>query len=1197
MTHTGRIAAAVAVVAFLHLACQPSADIDAAGDSGSPHALSLQAKLTLAQLEPALERPTNPPGIDQLPERAEPIVVQAEALLARRNFIRAIQLLERARGFAPDSPRVFKDLGLAYDLLGDFAKARANMEASLTRAPDDIVLNLKLAQYATRSREYDRAILLLRRGLVCSGAADGSPDTAESILRLARLLEARGYFTASLECYQRLSDLLLAHGRAYAGRAALKSLVDGPEQTLVDQGKVLLKLRRLPEAAKALERAYRRNKTHPQAGLLAVKSLLALKQFDRAQAIVMEMLTNPVQRGLAVELATELCQARKDAAVAKRLLRAYLDRGGKDMTFVLAMAEVVADLGDTEAAAEILTSHLKSSPTDHRAALRLVGLYARTGDLAAAADQLAALLAAGSMESSQLRQEVKLLARQGVTRKLVEEMASAAEKGDRRVRPAALCVVGLLAEVLGRRTLAVDLLRRSIQEGVRFWPSYEILADVYLARGDLDALEGLGKRVEKVAADDYFEHYFLGKIALERGRIGEAVSSLMQARARRGSDVPTLLLLARALISQRKFPDAEEHLTIALNLAPDDGAVVGELVEVYIVRRRLAEASRTVAGFLQRNRSSVVARSLAVRVLFESKQLSRAKAELQALLTEEPNDVGVRMLEVRFDLPRSLKGDPIQAAKAKAALKRIDRILQLDEGNLPAQMLKASLLANQKNFSQAIDVWEGVLDRKLQDYEVVRRYLGALVAAGRTQQVSAAVRRVVQAGPVAVAVRLMLLEKLLEAEDFTLAEELVERWLGEYAQQDQPVQAERFMFRRRALEVYEKAGRFEKAHRLLDRWIASGVEEGILALLRRDKLRMYGLAKDFDGAIRYSEKWIRNDPESIRPMSGLIYVLLEGEAFEEAHTVLDRWIGKESKGARLNAFRDWKLTVFARQKKFDGLLAYGKKWIAEAPGDVTANQIVIVKLTEHEKHAQALAVAEAWLAHLNKMAATAPATTPADGGRDKTAEVAKVNIVEVLLDAGKLRKALARAREFAADEPDNPRILQLVRRSLALMDKEAEALVVLEKIYELDPDNAMINNDLGYTWADMGIKLDEAEVMIRKALTAEPGSIAVMDSFAWVLYKKAEFDKAKIVFDRIITAAEDLHPVILDHAGDVNWRLGRKDEAIRLWRRALETAKKADKPGPDDRKVLARTPRKIADAERGRAPKVAPLGKGVEADK
>ena len=56
----------------------------------------------------------------------------------------------------------------------------------------------------------------------------------------------------------------------------------------------------------------------------------------------------------------------------------------------------------------------------------------------------------------------------------------------------------------------------------------------------------------------------------------------------------------------------------------------------------------------------------------------------------------------------------------------------------------------------------------------------------------------------------------------------------------------------------------------------------------------------------------------------------------------------------------------------------------------------------------------------------------------------------------------------------------------------------------LDPENAMTLNYLGYMWADKGEKLPEALKMIRKAVDAEPWNGAYLDSLGWVYFKMGE---------------------------------------------------------------------------------------------
>ena len=270
---------------------------------------------------------------------------------------------------------------------------------------------------------------------------------------------------------------------------------------------------------------------------------------------------------------------------------------------------------------------------------------------------------------------------------------------------------------------------------------------------------------------------------------------------------------------------------------------------------------------------------------------------------------------------------------------------------------------------------------------------------------------------------------------------------------------------------------------------------------------------------------------------------------------------------------------------------HGKEWIALDPAGEMANAVLISELVDHERFPQALAVAEKWLAALLKLPATAPAVAES---RAKMIVQVKGTIVSILMMSEQNAKAIAKAREFAKAEPKNPKLLNLVYSALMNADKELEAVAVLKKVYELDPTDPWTNNNLGYYWADKGINLPKAEAMIRLALGSHASSVAMTDSLGWVLYKQGRLKDAKLVLDRLIESKKELHAVIFDHAGDVYWRLGDKERGLELWGKAIETAKSRDKPGSDDRKVLAGTPKKIAAAQAGKAPKIAPLGEGVK---
>jgi tetratricopeptide (TPR) repeat protein len=156
---------------------------------------------------------------------------------------------------------------------------------------------------------------------------------------------------------------------------------------------------------------------------------------------------------------------------------------------------------------------------------------------------------------------------------------------------------------------------------------------------------------------------------------------------------------------------------------------------------------------------------------------------------------------------------------------------------------------------------------------------------------------------------------------------------------------------------------------------------------------------------------------------------------------------------------------------------------------------------------------------------------------------------------------------------DNNRVAEVVEVRYLLSNvyaaakRHADSEEQLQLILKIEPDNATVNNDLGYLWADQGKNLKAAEEMIRKALDADRNqrrkntnltadddkdNAAYVDSLGWVLYRRGQIDEAKKELERAITLGDGDDPVIYDHLGDVYQHLKMRPEASRAWQRALE---------------------------------------------
>jgi tetratricopeptide (TPR) repeat protein len=115
--------------------------------------------------------------------------------------------------------------------------------------------------------------------------------------------------------------------------------------------------------------------------------------------------------------------------------------------------------------------------------------------------------------------------------------------------------------------------------------------------------------------------------------------------------------------------------------------------------------------------------------------------------------------------------------------------------------------------------------------------------------------------------------------------------------------------------------------------------------------------------------------------------------------------------------------------------------------------------------------------------------------------------------------------------------------------KEA-SIEEMKTVISLDPLHANALNYLGYTYAELGENLDEAERLIKAALKQKPDDGYITDSLGWVYYKKGHFIKALKYLEKAVNIVPD-DPIILEHLGDAYLKISDKKKALQFYRRSL----------------------------------------------
>ncbi|MEP6964230.1 MAG: tetratricopeptide repeat protein, partial [Polaromonas sp.] len=162
--------------------------------------------------------------------------------------------------------------------------------------------------------------------------------------------------------------------------------------------------------------------------------------------------------------------------------------------------------------------------------------------------------------------------------------------------------------------------------------------------------------------------------------------------------------------------------------------------------------------------------------------------------------------------------------------------------------------------------------------------------------------------------------------------------------------------------------------------------------------------------------------------------------------------------------------------------------------------------------------------------------------------------LKVNAEVGLLRefKQYQPAHELLARElvktPDDIDLLydqSMMAEKLGSLD-EMERL--LRRIIALKPDYHHAYNALGYSLADRGIRLTEARELIRKALEFAPSDPFIEDSLAWVEFRLGNKSEAVRIFESAYKTKPDAE--IAAHFGEVLWSMGQRDRAIAIWKEA-----------------------------------------------
>ncbi len=585
---------------------------------------------------------------------------------------------------------------------------------------------------------------------------------------------------------------------------------------------------------------------------------------------------------------------------------------------------------------------------------------------------------------------------------------------------------------------------------------------------------------------------------------------------------------------------AIEEYKKALNDDPGSATLSNELAELYFRAGRTSEAEATARALLNDHPDNVTAHKLLGRIYLRQlgegmngvsssspsgNVLDRAIAEFEKIVSLTPKSVEDHMILGQL---YTVKHDSVKAEEQF----KVAQSIEPDSEEVVLNL--ARLYSESSNLQRAAQVIEAVpANDRTAHMEAV---LGATYdQMKQPAEAIAAYRRALELEPGDLGTMNALAEALLNSNQLDHA-------LDEYRQiaQADPENAGALVH---ICEIQRRQGKYELALATARKAVAkdpssleAGYNEGLLfdVLGRYDDAvatyqHMVDLTSHANGAYTAEEK--NNRSIFLERLGSVDHEL---DRVPDAIAAYQKLIDMGGEYA-LRGYQG-QIDTYRDAKEFDKAFAVAQNAVNADPGNSDLKLILAGELLDVGKDEQAFSMAKSLLQNSDK-------------DRSIWLTLAQMYIrVRRWKDAD---DAINHAAPMSTKKDDRVALL-FVRGELAERQKHTEpAEKFFRQILELDPDNALTLNYLGYMLTDKGQRLPEALAMIRKAVDQDPLNGAYLDSLGWAYFKMGQYELAEENLRRAVER-DRTDPTVHEHLGDLYEKTGRIRLAAAQWQLSLD---------------------------------------------
>lgn len=1125
--------------------------------------LGKRALTPLAQLEPKLSVPAAPEQSKPLSERAVTRLAKAHDLVAQQRFTEASIELERAMRYDPNHPKIHAALALLHWQARNIERAKDHAERAIKADPTLAVAHYVLGRCLLERDKTDDAIVEFRTALLCPDFGEDAEVAAMTHYYLAMALKNAGYVTAALTSFEAFEKSIAGLPLPPEGSEFRPLVADAPTRLAEVKSQLLEQLGRYSEAADALRPLVDKDRSKVDLASRQAELLLKAGRTDEALAVARRIDSDDQA---VIDLLYKIHEAAGTPVGTLDDLAARIQKHPDRASLSLARARVLIRLNRKDEALQALHEHLKRFPDDDAARGTLVDLLISEDQLAAALDACAAALPPDAQSIPACGD--RILDRAAKSKGTVAiGPPDASDAG--RVGFAGAYLRGRLALAAGNSDTALAWLQLSLKANEHFTPTRAALAQAYIDAYRYDDALRVAARTDEAVPQSAQLERLLG-IAYERlDDLPRAEVHLRAATQLDRNDVDTMYLLARVYRREGKPALAERQLRGLLEAAPDREDAREMLAFLYLSDRKPDEALAQIETLKRLSKKPTT--------------IARCETLLDPDIRSDPKKVRQHLREaMKVGKPDAATWIAIAQSYGRTETDErraaYEKALELDPHNQEASVALVKAMEHDLDFEGAVKLLKKMLVRRPNQHAWHLELVDALTTIQRYDEAIAHLQTRLASDSLDkddrrdLRLRLLNALRLAGKKDEAVAklqawadaepqEPQWRRWLAdEYVRDDEPAKA-----------VPIRAALLEAAP---EDWSALG---NLVAALAADNRH--------DRAAQYVLDRLSQDPESDNGVWMLASVLADGHDLDEAIELVKTRLRDTF---QRQIFQDFLLAQLQLAKRYDEAID-----LVESLHDEAAVRLAAVQQGQHPPGA------DHGGPHRRMLQPDEPQTTQ---GLRSRVQALRQRWALLLVDAKHYDDARRHLNEWL-DNTDDPRVRVALYRMLAFCYRsegnEPRANEVLEEALKLQPDDVLLNNDIAYAWIDQGIKLEEAEKMIRYSLGERPRQGAYLDTFGWLRYKQGKFDEAIKWLKRSQSSPVGDDPVMHDHLGDAYWRAGKHDKAIELWKEAAKLVAEREKSdaglgSADERRVRDTVKGKIEAAESGKEPAVAPLKQPAE---